>query len=279
MLWGYEVPMSQKSQNSNNRPHIRVSNLTMSYGDFVIQKDLSFSVNHGDIFIVMGPSGCGKSTLMRHLIGLKRPAQGSIFYNDIDFWAADPDTRSLIMHKCGVLYQSVALWSSMTLAENVALPLEEYTKLSGRDIQEVVSLKLSLVGLAGYEKFYPSEISGGMRKRAGLARAMALDPDILFFDEPSAGLDPISARRLDDLILELRDSLGTTVVVVTHELASIFAIGNNSVFLDTESRTIIAQGDPHELLKETEKVRVREFLTRGESAHIVEVQGAETGHG
>ncbi|MGW8287996.1 MAG: ABC transporter ATP-binding protein [Desulfobulbales bacterium] len=271
--------MRQESQNSNNRPHIRVSNLTMSYGDFVIQKDLSFSVNHGDIFIVMGPSGCGKSTLMRHLIGLKRPAQGSIFYNDIDFWAADPETRSLIMRKCGILYQSGALWSSMTLAENVALPLEEYTKLSGRDIQEVVSLKLSLVGLAGYEKFYPSEISGGMRKRAGLARAMALDPDILFFDEPSAGLDPVSARRLDDLILELRDSLGTTVVVVTHELASIFAIGNNSVFLDTESRTIIAQGDPHELLNKTEKVRVREFLTRGESAHAVEAQGAETGYG
>lgn len=244
-------------------PHITVSDLTMAYGDFVIQKGLNFSINHNDIFIIMGPSGCGKSTLMRHLIGLKSPAQGQVFYDDTDFWAADPDTRSLLMRKCGILYQSGALWSSMTLAENVALPLEEYTELTPRDIKEMVSLKLSLVGLAGYEEFYPAEISGGMRKRAGLARAMALDPDILFFDEPSAGLDPVSARRLDDLILELRDSLGTTVVVVTHELASIFAIGNNSVFLDTETRTMIAEGDPHQLLAETDIPQVREFLTRG----------------
>jgi phospholipid/cholesterol/gamma-HCH transport system ATP-binding protein len=260
------------NKDNQSKPHIMVSDLTMAYGDFIIQKDLNFSINHGDIFIVMGPSGCGKSTLMRHLIGLKRPAQGTIFYNDVDFWAAEPATRSRIMRKCGILYQSGALWSSMTLAENVALPLEEYTRLSASDIREVVALKLSLVGLAGYEQFYPSEISGGMRKRAGLARAMALDPDILFFDEPSAGLDPISARRLDDLILELRDSLGTTVVVVTHELASIFAIGNSSVFLDTESRTMIAQGDPHELLKKTDSPRVKNFLTRGESVQAARHQ-------
>ena len=169
------------------------------------------------------------------------------------------------MRHFGVLYQSGALWSSMTLAENVGLPLEEYTDLSPSDIREVASLKLALVGLAGFEEFYPSEISGGMQKRAGLARAMALDPDILFFDEPSAGLDPISARLLDDLILELRDSLRTTVVVVTHELASIFAIGNNSVFLDSETRTMIAVGNPKTLRDESTDARVRRFLTRGEA--------------
>jgi phospholipid/cholesterol/gamma-HCH transport system ATP-binding protein len=249
-----------------NRPHIIVSGLTMAYGDFVIQRDLSFTVNYSDIFIIMGGSGCGKSTLLRHLTGLQKPVKGQVYYGDINFWDADPDERSRLMRKCGILYQKGALWSSMTLAENVALPLEEYTGLSSRDIREIVSLKLALVGLAGYEEFYPSEISGGMQKRAGLARAMALDPEILFFDEPSAGLDPVSARRLDDLILELRESLGTTVVVVTHELASIFAIGNNSVFLDGESRTMIARGDPHTMLKETDNPKVKEFLTRGASA-------------
>ena len=168
------------------------------------------------------------------------------------------------MRRFGILYQSGALWSSMTLAENVALPLGEYTNLSPAQIKELVSLKLSLVGLAGFAEFYPSEISGGMRKRAGLARAMALDPNILLFDEPSAGLDPISARRMDELILELRDSLGATIVVVTHELASIFAIGNNSVFLDGETRTMIATGDPNKLLAESKDPRIRNFLTRGE---------------
>ncbi|MDX2433677.1 MAG: ATP-binding cassette domain-containing protein [Desulfobacterales bacterium] len=249
-----------------NTPHIIVSDLTMAYGDFVIQRDLSFTINYSDIFIIMGGSGCGKSTLLRHLIGLKSPAKGQVFYGDINFWDITPDERSRIMQKCGILYQKGALWSSMTLAENVALPLEEYSGLSHSNIKEIVSLKLALVGLAGYEDFYPSEISGGMQKRAGLARAMALDPEILFFDEPSAGLDPVSARRLDDLILELRDSLGTTVVIVTHELASIFAIGNNSVFLDAETRTMIAQGDPNRMLAETDDPKVKEFLTRGESA-------------
>jgi len=168
------------------------------------------------------------------------------------------------MRNFGVSYQSGALWSSMTLAENVALPLTEYTDLSPGQIREVVSLKLSLVGLAGFEEFYPSEISGGMQKRAALARAMALDPEVLFFDEPSAGLDPISARLLDDLILELRDSLGATVVVVTHELASIFTIGNNSVFLDPETRTMLAVGDPKKLRDESPIPKVRNFLLRGE---------------
>jgi phospholipid/cholesterol/gamma-HCH transport system ATP-binding protein len=227
-------------------------------------RDLTFTINRGDIFIIMGGSGCGKSTMMTILIGLKSPAQGEVFYGDVNFWGSDHDTRIQIMRQAGVMYQSGALWSSMTLAENVALPLAEYTDLSDRQIQEVVRLKLALVGLAGFETFYPSEISGGMQKRAGLARAMALDPEILFFDEPSAGLDPVSARRLDDLILELRDSLGTTIVVVTHELASIFTIGNNSVFLDASQRTMSAIGNPKQLLAETKDPVLRQFLTRGE---------------
>jgi phospholipid/cholesterol/gamma-HCH transport system ATP-binding protein len=236
----------------------------MAYGSYVVMRDLNFTVRRGDIFIVMGGSGCGKSTLMRVMVGLMEPGRGQVLYEDISFWDAEPVERDRLTRRFGILYQSGALWSSMTLAENVALPLQLYTDLSPGQIQEVVSLKLSLVGLAGFEGFYPSEISGGMRKRAGLARAMALDPDILFFDEPSAGLDPVSARRLDDLILELRDSLGATVVVVTHELASIFAIGNNSVFLDPESKTMIASGDPKTLLAECQDPRVHTFLTRGE---------------
>lgn len=244
-------------------PCITVKDLTMAYGEKVIQRDLSFTVNRGDIFIVMGGSGCGKSTLLRHLIGLQSPAKGEVLYNGEDFWAADPERQREMQRRFGILYQSGALWSSMTLAENVALPLQEYTSLPPAEIRERVSLKLALVGLAGFENYYPSEISGGMKKRAGLARAMALDPDILFFDEPSAGLDPISAHLLDRLILEIRESLGATVVVVTHELASIFAIGDNSVFLDPETKTMIATGDPNWLLRESTDPRVTTFLTRG----------------
>jgi phospholipid/cholesterol/gamma-HCH transport system ATP-binding protein len=248
---------------SEKQPHINVRDLTMAYGSFVLMRDLNFTVNRGDIFIIMGGSGCGKSTLMKIMVGLKSPAKGEVFYGDTNFWETDPLARETFMQHFGVLYQNGALWSSMTLAENVALPLEQYTKLSPAEIQELVSLKLALVGLAGFESFYPSEISGGMRKRAGLARAIAMDPEVLFFDEPSAGLDPVSSKRLDDLILELRDSLGATVVVVTHELASIFAIGNNSVFLDTETRTMIAGGDPNVLLAESKDYKIRHFLTRG----------------
>ncbi len=244
-------------------PYITVKNLTMAYGTYVLMKDLDFVVRRGDVFIIMGGSGCGKSTLLRHLVGLKEPATGKVLYDDVSFWDMDLAEREKFMRRFGILYQSGALWSSMTLAENVALPLEQYTKLAPRDIHEIVSLKLALVGLKGFDDYYPSEISGGMRKRAGLARAMALDPDILFFDEPSAGLDPVSAKLLDDLILQIRDSLGSTVVVVTHELASIFAIGNNSVFLDPESKTMIASGDPKVLLKECKDPKVRKFLTRG----------------
>jgi len=244
--------------------HITVQDLTMAFGSFVVQRDLTFKINRGDIFIIMGGSGCGKSTLMRHMIGLITPAKGQIFYDDFSFWEAEPDQRDRIMRNVGILYQSGALWSSMTLAENIALPLQQYSDLSPGKIREIVSLKLSLVGLAGFDEYYPSEISGGMQKRAGLARAMAMDPDILFFDEPSAGLDPISSRLLDDLILELSQSLGATVVIVTHELASIFAIGNNSVFLDADAKTMIAQGDPNRLLAESKNQIVHKFLTRGE---------------
>jgi len=251
---------------SQVEPHITVKDLTMAYGDFVLMRDLNFTINRGDVFIIMGGSGCGKSTMMTVLIGLKSPAKGQVFYSDVNFWESDPETRDKIIRRAGVMYQSGALWSSMTLAENVALPLETYTDLSPRQIRDVVRMKLALVGLAGFEGFYPSEISGGMQKRAGIARAMALDPEVLFFDEPSAGLDPVSARRLDDLILQLQESLGTTMVVVTHELASIFTIANNSVFLDASKRTMTATGDPKKLLAETKDPTLRLFLTRGEKS-------------
>ncbi len=244
-------------------PHIVVQDLTMAYGSNVIQHDLTFTINRGDIFIIMGGSGCGKSTLLRSMVGLLPPPRGEVLYGDLSFWSAEPEAQKSIMKKFGILYQSGALWSSLTLAENVALPLRQYTDLSPKEFGELVSLKLSLVGLSGFEDYYPSEISGGMKKRAGLARAMALDPEILFFDEPSAGLDPISAHLLDELIIELRNSLGATVVVVTHELASIFAIGNNSVFLDADTKTMIAVGDPNKLLAESKDPKVINFLTRG----------------
>ena len=253
--------------------HIRVHGLTMAYGSFVLMRDLTFAVRRGAVFVVMGGSGSGKSTLLRHLIGLNEPAAGEVFYGDVSFTRATPEAREGMLRRFGVLYQSGALFSSLTLAENVGLPLGEYTRLSPAEIREVAALKLALVGLRGFEDYYPSQISGGMQKRAGLARAIALDPEILFFDEPSAGLDPVSSRRLDDLILELRHSLGATVVVVTHELASIFAIADDSVFLDADSRTIIASGPPRELLAQSADPRVHAFLTRGE-----ERPGAET-HG
>jgi phospholipid/cholesterol/gamma-HCH transport system ATP-binding protein len=246
------------------RPHIEVRDLTAAYGERIIQQDLNFTVQRGDIFIIMGSSGCGKSTVLRHLIGLQQPTKGEVIINGVNFAQAHHQEQAQIKRSFGVLFQSGALFSSMTLAENIALPLSEYTHLSSSDIRDIAAYKLALVGLAGCEELYPSEISGGMRKRAGLARAMALDPEMLFFDEPSAGLDPISSRRLDELILELRANLGTTIVVVTHELASLFAIGNNGIFLDAESRTMIASGDPKQLRSSCPDPRVRAFLNRGE---------------
>ncbi|MGH6636149.1 MAG: ABC transporter ATP-binding protein [Gammaproteobacteria bacterium] len=248
-----------------SEPVVTVNDLTMAYGDFVIQRDLNFTINRGDIVIIMGGSGCGKSTLLKHLIGLKQPAKGEVYYDRQNLWQVAEPGRERILRRIGVLFQGGGLMSSMTLSENVALPLGEFTDLSAAQIQAIVSYKLALVGLAGFEDYYPSEISGGMQKRAGLARAMAMDPEILFFDEPSAGLDPVSAKLLDDLILNLRDSLGATVVVVTHELASIFAIGNNAVFLDPETKTMIATGSPRRLLEHSGDPKVIRFLTRGES--------------
>ena len=244
--------------------HITVENLTMKYGDFLIQRDLSFEIKRGDIFVIMGGSGCGKSTLLKHLVGLIAPTAGRVLYGGVSFWDAPVSEREALLRRAGILYQKGALWTSMTLAENVAMPLRQYTRYSTEEINEIVSYKLALVGLSGFEEYYPSEISGGMQKRAGLARAMALDPEVLFFDEPSAGLDPISSKLLDDLILELNRGLGATIVVVTHELPSIFAIGTNSVFLDAESKTMIATGAPQELLRSSRDPRILRFLTRGE---------------
>ena len=243
--------------------HIVVDNLEMKYGNNVVQSNLNFAIKKAEVFVIMGDSGCGKSTLMRHMVGLKKPAKGEIYYNNQPFWHTDIDKQENMIRNFGVMYQSGALWSSMTLADNVALALRQYTSFNEEQIMDAVSFKLSLVGLAGYENYYPSEISGGMCKRAGIARAIALDPDIIFFDEPSAGLDPISSKRLDDLILGLRDGLGATIVVVTHELESIFSIADNSVFLDATTKTMIANAPPKELLAHSTNPKIQEFLSRG----------------
>lgn len=243
---------------------IEVRNLTMAYGEYVVQHDISFTVNRGEIFVIMGGNGCGKSTLMRSLIGLQRPAKGTVLYDGEDFWNVDETEHQRLKRRLGIMFQGGAMWSSLTLAENVALPLGEYTGLSAQLIDEIVSFKLALVGLAGFEDFYPAELSGGMRKRAGLARAMALDPDILIIDEPSSGLDPLTARHLDELILELRENFGTTIVVISHELASILSICDSSVFLDAQTRTMIPTGNPKEALLSGDP-KVRHFLTRGEA--------------
>lgn len=253
---------------AETQPPIRVQDLTMAYGDYVVMRDLSFQVNRGDVFVIMGGSGCGKSTLMRHLVGLEEAAKGEIYYGTTNFTRADGEERSALLRRFGVMYQGGALWSSMTLFENVAMPLEQYTNLSATQIRSNVSYKLSLVGLSGFEDFYPSQISGGMNKRAGIARAMALDPDILFLDEPSAGLDPVSAERLDELILELRRYLNSTLVIVTHELASIFTIANNSIFLDAETKTLGAVGDPKAMKDHCPNAAVRRFLNRGQDVEL-----------
>jgi phospholipid/cholesterol/gamma-HCH transport system ATP-binding protein len=243
--------------------HIEVRDLTLAYGSFVVQRDLNFTIRRGEVFIIMGGSGCGKSTVLKSMIGLKAPATGDVYYDGEGYWAASEERREQLMHQFGVLFQQGALWSSMTLAENIALPLRQYTRLGSAEIADVCALKLALVGLAGFEDYYPNEISGGMRKRAALARAMAMDPEILYFDEPGAGLDPISAKLQDDLILELRDSLGATVAIVTHELQSIFAVGDSCVFLDPETKTQLATGNPKELRDHSDIFAVRNFLTRG----------------
>ncbi|MGR8919694.1 MAG: ABC transporter ATP-binding protein [Gammaproteobacteria bacterium] len=244
---------------------VAVSGLSVGYGSRVVQRALDFTIEPGSVFVIMGPSGCGKSTVLRALVGLLRPAAGQVCYGGESFWDAAPARQEQLRQRFGVMYQGGALWSSMTVVENVGLPLEEHTGLDADTVRRLAELKLALVGLRGFEDFYPSEISGGMNKRVGVARAMALDPDVLFFDEPSAGLDPLSSRRLDDTLLALRDGLGCTMVLVTHELDSIFNIADDAVMLDPESGTMIARGNPRELRDHSEDERVRRFLKRGET--------------
>jgi phospholipid/cholesterol/gamma-HCH transport system ATP-binding protein len=246
-------------------PAIRVQDLTLAYGANVVMRDLNFEIPHGAIFIIMGGSGCGKSTLMRHLVGLEEPARGEVFYSGENFTRADEAARLAILRRVGVMYQGGALFSAMTLAENVALPLQQYTRMTPAQIETNVAYKLALVGLAGFEDYFPAQISGGMKKRAAIARAMALDPEILFLDEPSAGLDPLSAARLDALLRELQAQLGTTLVVVTHELASIFAIGTDGIFLDAQTKTLTARGNPRQLRDHDPDPQIRSFLNRGET--------------
>jgi phospholipid/cholesterol/gamma-HCH transport system ATP-binding protein len=249
-------------------PYIEVRDITMAYGSSVIQRDLNFTINQGDIFVIMGGSGCGKSTLLKHMLGLIPPSRGDILYSGTSFFQSSAAQQGAMRQRWGITYQSGGLFSAMTLAENIMLPLELYTQYTPAEITDVVAYKLALVGLAGYQSFYPSEISGGMQKRAALARAIALDPEILFFDEPSAGLDPISSRLLDELIVQIKESMGATVVMVTHELPSIFAIATNSVYLDNISRTMIAYGNPADLRDHSAQPVVRQFLTRSPAVAI-----------
>ena len=247
---------------------IRAERLTLAFGPRVIQRDLSFAVRRGSIFAIMGGSGCGKSTVLKSLIGLLRPAAGSVEVDGEDYWGASDARRAEIGRRFGVLFQNGALWSSMTVAENVALPLQMFTRLDETAIGALVRLKLELVGMGAAGERMPSELSGGMRKRAGLARALALDPDILFFDEPSAGLDPITSKRLDDLILELRAGLGATVLLVSHELPSLFAICDDGVFLDADAKTAIAYGAPRDLRDTCAHPTVRAFMARGRMPEV-----------
>jgi phospholipid/cholesterol/gamma-HCH transport system ATP-binding protein len=239
-----------------------VQGITLAFGPKIIQHDLSFDVRKGSIFAVMGGSGCGKSTVLKAMIGLLRPTAGIIQVEQENYWGAAESRRTAIGRRFGVLFQSGALWSALTVGENVALPLRTFTRLDDAAIARMVRLKLSLVGMEHAVGQLPSELSGGMRKRAGLARALAMDPDVLFFDEPSAGLDPITSSRLDDLILNLRDGLGATIVIVSHELPSLFAIADDGVFLDAETKTAIAHGSPASLRDNCPVPQVEAFMRR-----------------
>ena len=250
----------------NSKPFISVRDLSIGYGNRVVQQHLNFDIQKNDIFFIIGGSGCGKTTLLKHMIGLIEPSQGEVLYEDVNFYQASHATQLALLQNWGITYQSGALFSSMSLAENIALPLQLYTDLSEKQIAETVAYKLALVGLSGYEAFYPAEISGGMHKRAGLARAIALDPQLLFFDEPSAGLDPISSLRLDELIVHICKALDSTVIIVSHELPSILSIGTNSVFLDAQAKTMLDTGDPTYLLQHSAQEKVRQFLSRAGTA-------------
>ncbi|MBC7165524.1 MAG: ATP-binding cassette domain-containing protein [Roseovarius sp.] len=241
---------------------LRVEGLTLAFGPKMVQQGLSFSIRRGSIFAVMGPSGCGKSTVLKAMVGLLRPAAGSVLVDNEDYWAASEARRIEMGRRFGIVFQNGALWSSMTVAENVALPLQMFATLDPAAIAALVRLKLALVGLAHAADVMPSQLSGGMRKRAGLARALALDPDVLFLDEPSAGLDPIASKRLDDLILELRDGLGASIVMVSHELPSLLDICDDGIFLDTDTKTAIAHGAPRDLRAGCDHPTVQAFMQR-----------------
>ena len=241
---------------------IQVKDLVARYGEDIILDRVTFDVHVGEIFAVLGGSGSGKSTLLKHLIGLLRPDSGQVLIDGDDIANCDEKKLQQILKKIGVLYQSAALFGSMTLAENVALPIAEYTDLPRKSVNNLVRMKLNLVHLGGYENHLPSEISGGMKKRAGLARAMALNPKILFFDEPSAGLDPVTSAELDNLIINLNKNLGTTMVIVTHELQSIFAVAHRVIMLHRSNRGIIAEGDPNYLRDHSRNPFVKQFFNR-----------------
>jgi phospholipid/cholesterol/gamma-HCH transport system ATP-binding protein len=245
-----------------NNNDLVARNLDCGYGREPILRGLNFEVRRGEIFVIMGESGCGKSTLLKHLIGLNPPSSGEVVLLGRDFSRARGPERNEIQKRFGVLYQSGALWSSLTVAENVALPLIEHTALDRNIIDELVMLKLALVRMESFAFLFPSQLSGGMKKRAGLARAMALDPRILFFDEPSAGLDPSSSRELDDLMKGVRDTLGTTLVVVSHELPSIFAIADHAMMLSKKSQGIVEIGRPADMAQHSPHPLVRQFLNR-----------------
>jgi phospholipid/cholesterol/gamma-HCH transport system ATP-binding protein len=247
---------------SQTASSLEVSGLSFGYDGVSVQHDVSFEVKPGSIFAIMGESGCGKSTLLKTLIGLLRPTAGSVHFGALDYWSLDEARREEFGRRVGVLFQGGALWSSMTAAQNVALPLQMFTRLNDASIDALVQLKLSLVGLNAGRASMPADLSGGMRQRVGLARAMSLDPEILFLDEPSAGLDPIAAKRFDDLILELRDGFGVTVVMVSHELPSLFGICDDGVFLDAETHTVIGHGAPKTLRDSSTHAAVHAFMTR-----------------